>query len=1257
MVYTPNYNTSNRGSLGPRVGSLNCNGLGNREKRDSVLEWLKNKREDIIVIQETHSTLASEATWKGAWDGPIYFNHGTSNARGTIILIKRQAQHVVNVNHVILNNGRAHYIEFDIEGTKFCLANIYAPNNDDLNFLETVTFDLLGRPRNDYLVMTGDWNTVLDNSLDKMGGAATHANYKCQNFLNSFLLDHGFSDVFRVTHGSEKKFTHFNKKCKTASRLDFFLVEDRIVNFPVCEALIGHGYRSDHSYISLNIQGSAIEQGRGFWKLNNSHLDDSAFVDGVRAVIRDTSNDNFDSFRGLWDVIKFKIKDLAIRYGKAKKKKTSREKEKLSKEIERIKNINDFIKNDVLRKEMFEAEAKLNDIISTEMRGNITRSRARWTEQGERCTRYFFGLEKSNAKKKSISKISSQNSGMIYDQQGISDHVVNFYQHLFTSTNPNPSDIRSYLSSSNLATIPPDLSSTLDEEFSLVEMDRVVGKLNNNKSPGWDGLTNEFYKLFWVDIRLVLYQALTEGIASGSLSPSQRIGILTIIPKPKPATELVHLKNWRPITLLNVDYKILTHVIKNRLLTTIPIIIDSSQSGFQAGKSTTDNLILMTLALEYFQQHEEEEGMIMQVDMEKAFDSVEHNFLYSTLEAMGFGDYIIKLIKVAFNGCMSLANVNGHLSSPVYLLRGLHQGSPLSPILFLIVAQVLTVKIKHNNRIKGLKISGVELLLSLFADDTDIFLQASFASVEALFEELRAFGNMSGCKPNISKTKCIPLGKTKGNHSLISTLSDAYGTNFVVNNFTALGVDFSNSLSIGDISISNYTNKISKAKNWISQWNKRSLSIYGRITILKALVLSQFSYLAIPLLRPGSNTMKLLSTCMFNFLWGGKRDKIKRDTVCKPVTSGGLDLFTPESFILGLKTSLVSKMVDHSYSSTWKSIIVNQLAHPTYPTISIENRLVKNGCHFASDLLDCYYNWKIGAAARTGGSINHCIWQNALITDVGSRLWNETLINIGVLYVTDFLTDSGDILSYNEFLRKWDLMSSQLSTNKYVNIKMALRRYDCPTVQSKSLRHVESKVNLSFFDKKTVKGREIRNATTPYVDVDSLSPLKEWKRMLNRYSIDWSAVFHNVRYNVSNNFILIQFQYKLMMRISTCKLMRWKMKIEPSNGICRHCGVLESLNHIYFNCNHATMFIRKLIRFINDKVDSGYTDYLRYSFITCNHDNQIINFINLAAKWFISRQFQMNKDLIWDSFIKNLKILLIGERREVCTLLKPQLNF
>ena len=161
------------------------------------------------------------------------------------------------------------------------------------------------------------------------------------------------------------------------------------------------------------------------------------------------------------------------------------------------------------------------------------------------------------------------------------------------------------------------------------------------------------------------------------MSSSQRIGILTLIPKPKLPAELVYIKNWRPITLLNIDYKIFTHVIKNRILRSLPHIISNVQYGFQAGKSTCDNLILMYLALEHLINNPEEEALLLQVDFEKAFDSVEHKFLFETLDFLGFGESLIRLVKVAFHGCMEYANINGHLSELMYISRGLHQGTIL----------------------------------------------------------------------------------------------------------------------------------------------------------------------------------------------------------------------------------------------------------------------------------------------------------------------------------------------------------------------------------------------------------------------------------------------------------------------------------------------------------------------------------------------------------------------------------------------------
>ncbi len=305
-----------------------------------------------------------------------------------------------------------------------------------------------------------------------------------------------------------------------------------------------------------------------------------------------------------------------------------------------------------------------------------------------------------------------------------------------------------------------------------------------------------------------------ESINNGVVSPSQRIGVLTLLPKPKSPTELNYIKNWRPITLLNVDYKVFAHIIKSRFLRAIPTVISKAQAGFQHGKSTCDNLILMCLTMEHFDNNLEDQGLVMQVDLEKAFDSVGHRFLFTVLKKMGFGDYIIKLVKIAFTGCMSYINVNGYLSSPIYLLRGLHQGSPLSPILFLLIAQVLTKNLENNSSIHGLNINGVNILLSLFADDIDLFLEPSEDCISEVIHELSIFGQHSGCRANISKTKGVPLGATKMNYALMSGLANRYGPNFIDNSFKTLGINFNNSSSIQELCKINYENKMEKAHSW-----------------------------------------------------------------------------------------------------------------------------------------------------------------------------------------------------------------------------------------------------------------------------------------------------------------------------------------------------------------------------------------------------------------------------------------------------------
>ena len=181
-------NNSNSGLACPKIGSFNCNGMGNPSKRNLVLNWLKNKPEQIICLQETHSTPQVETDWKNSWGGDIIFNHGTSNSTGIAFLVKPNAANLTINNHRNISQGRATLVELEYDSLKLCLVNVYCPNNDDVSFLENIFLETLSRARDDQIIFVGDWNTVLNNMLDKQGGSTTHANSRCQNFLNESII-------------------------------------------------------------------------------------------------------------------------------------------------------------------------------------------------------------------------------------------------------------------------------------------------------------------------------------------------------------------------------------------------------------------------------------------------------------------------------------------------------------------------------------------------------------------------------------------------------------------------------------------------------------------------------------------------------------------------------------------------------------------------------------------------------------------------------------------------------------------------------------------------------------------------------------------------------------------------------------------------------------------------------------------------------------------------------------------------------------
>ena len=210
-----------------------------------------------------------------------------------------------------------------------------------------------------------------------------------------------------------------------------------------------------------------------------------------------------------------------------------------------------------------------------------------------------------------------------------------------------------------------------------------------NQSPGLDGLTSNFYKHFWPMIGATLTTVYNHAFEHGELSLTQRKGVITLLFKKHDRSKL---KNWRPITLLTTDYKILTKALANRLKNVIADIIHTDQTASIRGRTINDNASLIRDALLYANEVNESLAMIT-IDQLKTFDRVDHNFLFKALEKFGFGPQLIKWIKLLYTCVSSCVKVNGWMTAFINLERGLRQGCPLSMPLYILTAKVLAIHI------------------------------------------------------------------------------------------------------------------------------------------------------------------------------------------------------------------------------------------------------------------------------------------------------------------------------------------------------------------------------------------------------------------------------------------------------------------------------------------------------------------------------------------------------------------------------------
>ena len=393
------------------------------------------------------------------------------------------------------------------------------------------------------------------------------------------------------------------------------------------------------------------------------------------------------------------------------------------------------------------------------------------------------------------------------------------------------------------------------------------------------------------------------------LSFSQRTSVLTLLFK---KDDPLKLDNYRPISLLNVDLKLLSYTLAQRLKKILPKLINEDQTCYIKNRFIGFNLRQIQDIIDYSNIYKIE-GAIIFLDFSKAFDSLEWDFMFSTLKHYGFNYSFVTWVETLYNNIQTCVINNGWISEIFKNTRGIRQGCPLSALLFVISVEIMALRLRENKNINGIKVKIDDkahiIKISQLADDTTLFV-SSKTDIALAMNEIEIFGSFSGLILNRNKTEGIWIGKLKNCKDKIR------GIKWTQNPVKALGIFFGHDKE--ECQKLNWEKRIEEIKNQFTACGKRNLTIMGKILIIKTLILPKFTFLASSCVVP-KMYIKEIESCFNRFIWNGKPDKIKRLTLIGDYEKGGLNMVDINSYFKSLKVSWVKRLLS-SKTSNWKVI-------------------------------------------------------------------------------------------------------------------------------------------------------------------------------------------------------------------------------------------------------------------------------------------------------------------------------------------------
>ncbi|GKA89823.1 RNA-directed DNA polymerase, eukaryota [Tanacetum coccineum] len=409
----------------------------------------------------------------------------------------------------------------------------------------------------------------------------------------------------------------------------------------------------------------------------------------------------------------------------------------------------------------------------------------------------------------------------------------------------------------------------LEREVSRDEIRSAVWNCGDNKSPGPDGYTFEFFKKYWGFIGIDFCEAVEHFFNNGAFAKGCNSSFIALIPKIMDAKLVT---DFRPISLIGCVYKVVTKILANRLAMVISNIVSNTQSAFVSERQILDGPFIINEVLHWCKR-KNKKAMFFKVDFAKAYDSVRWDYLIDVLEAFGFGMTWCQWIRGLCCFAKASVLVNGSPSREFQFQCGLKQGDPLAPLLFILVMESLHLsfsRVVEAGIFKGIRLNNSISLSHLFyADDALIVGEWSSDNLRGIINVLKCFFLASGLQINIHKSQLLGVGVSRLD---IEAAAASIGCSIMDNQFRYLGVMVGGNTSRHKF----WADVVSKLRSRLSKWKTKTLSIGGRLTLLKS-VLGASPLYCMSIFKAPKGVLKEMESIRNNFFIGA-------DTADKKIT-------------------------------------------------------------------------------------------------------------------------------------------------------------------------------------------------------------------------------------------------------------------------------------------------------------------------------------------------------------------------------------